>query len=87
MGDSTVGDLLAFDNALRDGRLLNPEMTAWVLGGQPTTERNHAALGVAGGGGGASNILVSDGHWTVIVTGNVPELPERIGQALGRQLN
>lgn len=84
---STVGDLLAFDNALRDGRLLNPEMTAWVLGGQPTTERNHAALGVAGGGGGASNILVSDGHWTVIVTGNVPELPERIGQALGRQLN
>ncbi len=84
---STVGDLLAFDNALRDGRLLNPEMTAWVLGGEASAGRNHASLGIAGGGGGASNIMVSDGHWTVIVTGNVPELPERVGQALARQLN
>lgn len=84
---STVGDLLAFDNALRDGRLLNAEMTAWVLGGEPSPGRNHTSLGIAGGAGGTSNILVSDGHWTVIVTGNVPQLPERIGQALGRQLN
>ncbi|GAM99514.1 beta-lactamase class C and other penicillin binding proteins [alpha proteobacterium U9-1i] len=84
---STVGDLLAFDNALRDGRLLNAELTAWVLGGTASAGRNTTSLGIAGGGGGASNILVSDGEWAVIVTGNVPELPERIGQALARQLS
>ena len=62
-------------------------MTAWVLGGEASFGRNHAALGIAGGGGGASNILVSDGHWTVVVTGNVPQLPERIGEALSRRFN
>ncbi len=84
---STARDLLAFDNALRDGRLLNSEMTAWVLGGSPSAGRNFGALAIAGGGAGTSNILESDGHWTVIVTSNVQEpLPERIGLALARQL-
>lgn len=85
---STAGDLLAFDNALRDGRLLNRQMTAWVLGGGESDGRNTQALGIAGGGAGASNVLESDGRWTVIVTANVQEpLPERLGSALARQLS
>ncbi len=84
---STARDLLAFDNALRDGRLLNSEMTAWVLGGSPSAGRNSGVLAIAGGGAGTSNILESDGRWTVIVTSNVQEpIPENIGLALARQL-
>ena len=86
---STARDLLAFDNALREGRLLGPEMTAWVLGGQgQNAARNTTPLAIAGGGGGSSNILESNGHWAVIVTGNVQEpLPEQLGLALARQLS
>lgn len=84
---STARDLLSFDNALRDGRLLGAEMTAWVLGGVRSTGRSSASLAIAGGGGGTSNIIESTGHWTVIVTGNVQEpVPERIGVALARRL-
>lgn len=84
---STAGDLLAFDNALRDGRLLNRQMTAWVLGGGESHGRNMAPIGIAGGGAGASNVLESDGRWAVIVTANVQEpLPEQIGGALARAL-
>lgn len=76
---STAKDLLAFDTALRAGRLLNPEMTAWVLGG--------GQLGVAGGAPGTNAILSSDGTWTVVVTANVsPPLPESLGQSLARAL-
>ena len=84
---STALDLLAFDNALREGRLLNAEMSAWVLGGAPQEGRSHAPLAVAGGAPGTSSVLESDGRWTVIVTGNVdPPIPERLGIALSRQL-
>lgn len=84
---ATAKDLLAFDNALRDGRLLNPEQTAWVLGGSVTTGRNPAPLGVAGGSPGTNAILESNGHWAIIVTANVGEpLPERIGIAIARKL-
>ena len=85
---SNALDLLAFDNALREGRLLNAEMSAWVLGGAPSSGRNSTSLAIAGGAPGTSAVLESDGHWTVIVTGNVHEpLPERIGVALARQLS
>ena len=78
---SNANDLLAFDTALRAGRLLNPEMTTWVLGG------TNAQLGVAGGAPGMNAILASDGKWTVIVTANVsPPLPESLGQSLARAL-
>ena len=84
---ATAKDLLAFDNALRDGRLLNPEQTAWVLGGTATTGRNPAPLGVAGGSPGTNAILESNGHWTVILLANVdPPLPERLGLAIARKL-
>ncbi len=78
---STAKNLLAFDRALRTGRLLNPEMTVWVLGG------TNAQLGVAGGAPGTNAILASDGTWTVIVTANVsPPLPESLGQSIARAL-
>jgi|CXWL01.1.fsa_nt_gi CubicO group peptidase (beta-lactamase class C family) len=85
---STTADLLAFDNALRDGRLLNATQSAWVLGGE-TTEggRNMSSMGIAGGAPGTNAILSSDGHWSVIVTSNVsPPLAETAGGMLGEAL-
>lgn len=85
---STALDLLAFDNALREGKLLNAEMAAWVMGGAPQEGRSHAALAVAGGAPGTNSVLESDGRWTVIITANVdPQVPERVGIALARQLS
>ncbi|MCA8889206.1 MAG: serine hydrolase domain-containing protein [Parvularculaceae bacterium] len=85
---STALDLLAFDNALREGKILGPEMTAFVLGGGGASgERNMTPLGVAGGAPGVSALMESNGEWAVIVTANVSEpLPEQIGLALARAI-
>jgi CubicO group peptidase (beta-lactamase class C family) len=87
-GYATAKDLLAFDKALRDGRLLDPEMTAWVLGGATLKDgRNMTPMAIAGGAPGTSALLESNGEWAVIVTANVSEpLPERIGVAIAREL-
>jgi hypothetical protein len=69
---STLRDLLAFDNALREHRLLNPEMTAQVLRGQPETSRATARIGFAGGAAGVNTLLYGNGAWTVIVLTNYP---------------
>ena len=73
-GYSTVGDLLAFDGALRQGRL------AAARGG---------GLAVAGGAPGTNALLETNGTWTVIVLSNLdPPSAERVGlgisTALGR---
>ncbi len=85
---ATASDLLAFDNALRDGRLLDREMTAWVLGGATLNDgRNITPMAIAGGAPGTSALLESNGEWAVIITANVSEpLPERIGVAIAREL-
>lgn len=84
---STAKDLLAFDNALRANRLLNAEMTAWVLRGTPTQGRNETPMGIAGGAPGTNAILESGGPWTVAITANVdPPLPEAMGQAIASAL-
>ncbi len=84
---STAKDLLAFDNALRTNRLLNAEMTAWVLRGVSTQGRNEAPMGIAGGAPGTNAILESGGPWTVAITANVdPPLPEHMGIAIARAL-
>ncbi|MEQ1753505.1 MAG: serine hydrolase domain-containing protein [Micropepsaceae bacterium] len=84
---STAGDLLAFDNALREGKLLGPEMTAWVLQGIVTKGRNPAPMGVAGGAPGTNAILDSWDDWAVIVLANVdPQLPESMGMAIAKRL-
>jgi len=85
---STADDLLKFDNALREGRLLNGEMTMWALGGgEKDAPRNFSPMGVAGGADGTNAILESDGDWTVILTANVSEpLPEQLGLAIASAL-
>lgn len=69
---ATAADLLAFDNALRDGRLLNAQWSAWVVGGDDSSgARNTAGYAVQGGGPGVSAEIDSDGAWAVIVLANV----------------
>jgi CubicO group peptidase (beta-lactamase class C family) len=60
----TPGDLLAFEQAVRSGRLLDPQWTAWFL-----DNRTHVFFG--GGGQGVSAALVGDGEWTVVVMANL----------------
>jgi D-alanyl-D-alanine carboxypeptidase len=82
-------DLLAFDNALREGRLLDPKMTGWVLeaGAPPAGKRAQSGLGIAGGAPGCNAVLESDGTWTVAVVGNLdPPAAEQLGVAIARQL-
>jgi D-alanyl-D-alanine carboxypeptidase len=67
---STVRDLLAFDNALREHRLINAELTAQVLRGEPETGRATARVGFAGGAPGVNGLLFGNGAWTVIVLTN-----------------
>jgi CubicO group peptidase (beta-lactamase class C family) len=77
---STVADLLAFDNALREHRLLPPAWTAWYFGdGEPSedaevsSERSTAGTGIAGGAPGVSAVLESDGVLTIIGLSNYDE--------------
>lgn len=80
---STVRDMLAFDNALREHRLLDAELTAQVLRGTPQTGRATARLGFAGGGPGVNTVLYGNGAWTLIVlTNREPPTAEAITQAV-----
>lgn len=84
---STAKDLLAFDEALRAGRLVDAKTTAWVLRGEPATGRNQTPMGIGGGGPGTNAVLESGGRYTVIVTANVdPPLPETMGVTIARAL-
>jgi CubicO group peptidase (beta-lactamase class C family) len=85
---ATAADLLAFDNALRDGRLLDAKMTAWMLGGAAGGgARARGGIGVAGGAPGCNAALESDGEWTVAVVGNLdPPNAERVVGAIRRPL-
>ncbi|MBC7769842.1 MAG: beta-lactamase family protein [Phycisphaerales bacterium] len=80
---STLRDLLAFDNALREHRLVNAELTAQVLRGQPETGRATARIGFAGGAPGVNALLFGNGAVTVIVlTNREPPTAEAIGQTV-----
>ncbi|MGE5360378.1 MAG: serine hydrolase domain-containing protein [Bacteroidales bacterium] len=85
---ATAQDLLAFDNALREGRLLDPKMTAWVLEtDQAAPGRSRGGLGVAGGAPGCNAVLEADGTWTVAVVGNLdPPTAEQLGTSIARAL-
>jgi D-alanyl-D-alanine carboxypeptidase len=69
---STLRDMLAFDNALREHRLLNAELTAQVLRGQPETGRATPRIGFAGGAPGVNTLLFGNSAWTVITLTNYP---------------
>jgi CubicO group peptidase (beta-lactamase class C family) len=86
-----AADLLAFDNALREQRLLDSEMTGWFLRtetGEGSGEvRVRGGYGIAGGAPGTNGIIESDGVWTVVVLGNLdPPNAGRIGTPIMRQL-
>lgn len=93
---ATALDLLHFDNALREYRLLSPAYTEWYFGGpEPQsgvasgapTGRAKAATGIAGGAPGVSAALEGDGDLTVIVLSNYdPPVTEQVAQALRRAL-
>ncbi|OQW57306.1 MAG: hypothetical protein A4S17_04900 [Proteobacteria bacterium HN_bin10] len=80
---ATVRDMLAFDNALREHRLVNAAFTAQVLRGQPETGRATARIGFVGGGPGVNTVAIGNGAWTVIVlTNREPPAGETIGSTL-----
>jgi CubicO group peptidase (beta-lactamase class C family) len=87
-GFAAARDLLAFDVALRGGRLLDAKRTAWMLGVETATEgRSRGGLGIAGGAPGINAVLESSDTWTVVVLANLdPPAAERLGVAIHRQL-
>ena len=63
-GFVTPADLLAFEQAMRGGRLLNAEWTSWFL-------NNNTRVSFGGGGEGVSAALLGDGTWTVVAMANL----------------
>ncbi|HEX6097914.1 MAG TPA: serine hydrolase domain-containing protein [Thermoanaerobaculia bacterium] len=75
---STARDLLAFDRALRAGKLLDAERTRWWYRGEPT-----GPWVGAGGSPGVNAVIASDKEWTVVVLTNIdPQTGEKFGEAL-----
>lgn len=73
---SNVRDLLAFDRAIRGGRLLDETWTRWYFGGDPKGPAVYA-----GGSPGVNAVVASDATWTVVVLANIdPGLPEELGE-------
>lgn len=89
-GFAIASDLLAFDNAMREGRLLEKEASARFLGSEQPPERGDRIMGpfgIAGGAPGINALLESDGVWTVVVLTNLdPPIGARLGQAIHRAL-
>jgi CubicO group peptidase (beta-lactamase class C family) len=86
---ATAADLLAYDNALRERRLLDPAGSARVLR-QPAAAsgRLMGGYGIAGGAPGTNAIMDSDGVWTVIVLTNAdPPAAEHVGAAIMKALS
>jgi CubicO group peptidase (beta-lactamase class C family) len=88
--DATAADLLAFDTAMRGGRLLDAKMTAWFFESDVPAPGARAGgdIGIAGGAPGANTLLESDAHWAVAVVGNLdPPASVDVGLAIKRQLS
>jgi len=80
---STIRDMLAYDNALREGRLVNAEHTAQMVHGQQTSGRSTARFGYAGGGPGVNTVVMGNGEWTLIVlTNHEPPTAEAINETV-----
>ena len=91
---ATAADLLAFDRALREHRLLDPRHTEWFFTGELPAEGAASdgapaayPLGIAGGAPGVNAILEGDGRHTAIVLSNLdPPTAEGLGIELAREL-
>ena len=93
---STVEDLLRFDNAVREYKLLPPDYTDWYFSGDEpsvkgaaknSTGRSMAGTGIAGGAPGVSASLEGDANLTVIVLSNYDApIAEAVARALYRPL-
>jgi CubicO group peptidase (beta-lactamase class C family) len=92
---STVEDLLRFDNAIREHQLLPPAYTAWYFnGGDPneessltTDDRITYGIGIAGGAPGVSAVVESDGDIAVIVLSNFDSpIAETVARTIYRPL-
>lgn len=84
-----ASDLLAFDNALREQRLLDAKMTGWYFNMPPPSPGRLTGLngGIGGGAPGINTLLESAGPWTVIVVGNLdPPSARRVGAAIIKAL-
>jgi D-alanyl-D-alanine carboxypeptidase len=91
-------DLLAFDQAVRAERLLNPVLTDWYYDNVSEEEVPAAlkagrtsgqlrGIGIAGGAPGMNAILEAGPVWTIAVAGNLdPPNAGRIASALRRAL-
>ena len=64
-------DLLELDRALRAGKLLDEEWTAWVFGAGDGDDSGSAVIGIAGGGPGVSAGWESNGEVAAIVLANL----------------
>ena len=85
---ATAADLLAFDTALRDRKLIDQRGLERMFGGAAAgTGRVAGGYGIAGGGAGTNAILESDGVWTVVVLTNFdPPMGQNLGPAILRAL-
>lgn len=85
---ATAADLLAFNNALREGKLLDPRGTAWFFGAaEPFAGRVEAPWMGAGGTQGVNAVLAAGGRWTVIALANIdPPAAEALGEAIFKAL-
>jgi CubicO group peptidase (beta-lactamase class C family) len=86
---ASAGDLLAFDDAMRTGKLLDDKMAAWFLESEPAAAgtRARGGIGIAGGAPGTNALLESDERWAVAVVGNLdPPASVGVGQAIKRAL-
>jgi CubicO group peptidase (beta-lactamase class C family) len=73
---ATARDLLALDNAVREGRLF----------GAPGA-RDTGGMGIAGGAPGVNAVIAGEGRWTVIVLANrSPPIASAMAQTLLRRL-
>ncbi len=80
---STLRDLLSFDNALREGRLVNAAHAAQIMRGEAQTGRSTIRVGFAGGGPGVNAVLYGNGAWTwIVLTNREPPTAEAMTQSV-----
>jgi D-alanyl-D-alanine carboxypeptidase len=94
---TTAADMLKFDNAVREYKLLPPDYTQWYFGdaepsgGDSPIKKNApratSGTGIAGGGPGVSAVLDGDGRLAVILLSNYDApITESVSRVISRPL-